>query len=388
MDTIYTVPVENFENLQKQLAKINNRSAKCGTSGFKLNVHGTDITPLGNGEVKVLYKVSITGEAPKIAGYTFIARLDHNTDPTGASNLVYAMPNATLTQEQRNLPALCDHCGTKRFRRDTYLLHEDATGNVIQVGRTCLKDFTGHDPEKILKYAGYLLSLYNSVNSATENEFHMNNWRTIETEHYLAYVALAIRTWGWVSGKTAYENGGTSTRQDAWTVMTDNQGYYERQGIVLTDEDRKKASEALTWALAQDKSKSDFMHNMVTVAETGYIDMASSGVAAAIIQVYFKACEKAATEKLDLGKSTHQGQKGDRLNLEVKVYGKSYGTGSYGPWTRVSMIDEAGNVYITFAGGKFDPAKDAKIRIRGTVKNHGEFKGVKQTNLNRVMETT
>lgn len=386
MSDIYRIPVEKFELLQVELAKLNRRSAKCGTSGFELVIHGTDVEPVGNGEVRVFYNASIAGEAPKIAGYTFVARLDHNTDATGASNLVYTMPGEIITAEQRSLPANCEHCGWKRFRRDTYLLRNDATGEIIQVGRTCIKDFIGHDPNQMLKYASYLRTAIEHVQNASQYDFQMNNWRTVEIGHFLKYVALSIRTWGWVSGKEAYDYGTRSTKADAWNIMTDTTEQFKREGVVVNEDDEKKAAEALAWAVKQDKTSSDFMHNMVTLAETGYIDYKSAGVAAAIIQVHQKALEREAQQKLDFTKSTHQGNKGDRLTIEVTVYGKSYGNGSYGPWTRVSMIDAAGNVYVTFAGGKFDPAKGAKVKIRGTVKDHGEFKSVKQTNLNRVME--
>lgn len=387
MSQLYRIPVEKFELLQMELNRINKRSEKCGTAGFELAIHGTEVVPVGNGQVRVFYTASIEGDAPKISGYTFIARLDHNTDPTGASNLVYSTPGTTLTPEQRSLPALCEHCGWKRARRDTYLLREDSTGKVIQVGRACVKDFIGHDPEKILKYAGLLMKAIEGAESASHDGYNgMTDWRTVDLKHYLKYVSLAIRKWGWVSSREAYSTGKEATRDDAWTVMVDNNRFWSQQGIVPTDEDTKNAEDALEWALKQDKTSSDYMHNLVTLAETGYIDGKSAGVAASIIQAYNKAMERETSNKIDTSKSSHVGKKGDRLTLEVTVYGKSYGSGSYGPWTRVSMIDSTGNVYVTFAGGKFDPQNNAKIKIRGTVKNHSEFKGTRQTNLNRVME--
>lgn len=384
----YRVPAENFDALQIELNRINKRSAKCGTAGFELVVQNTEIEPLPTGEVRVFYIVCIKGEAPKIAGYSFMARLDHNTDPSGASNLVYSMPGVTLTQEQRALPASCEHCGRKRFRRDTYLLQEEATGKVIQVGRSCIKDFIGHDPEKLLKYAAGLILLINHAKSASEYDFQMNNWRTVTISHFLAYVSLAIRSYGWVSGKEAYEHHKESTKDTAWNIMKGSVGGFAHNSVVLTDADQQTAQEVLTWVLQQPKSQSDFIHNLVTLAETGYIDYKSAGTAAAAVQVYNKAMETTKITTFDFSKSQHVGAKGDRLTLDVTVYGKSYGQGTFGPWTRVSMIDATGNVYVTFAGGKFDPAKDSTIKIRGTVKDHGEFKGIKQTNLSRVAELT
>lgn len=386
LDNIYKIPVEQFTILQEKLAKINKRSKKCGTNGFDLVIHKTNINKIGNGEVKVTYDVSLTGEAPKIAGYTFIARLDHNTDPSGDSNLVWGAPGKTIAPEERNLSANCDHCNRKRSRRDTFLLKSDNTGKTIQVGRTCLADFLGHDPEQFLKYCRLLKAASEGIKGGNKPAFFMNNWRTVETEHFLAHVVMAIRHWGWVSSKEAYETGRRSTREDAWNAMASTNGVYKQQGMIVTDEDREEAKKALAWACEQDKTKSEFWHNLVTVAETGWVDYKAMGIAAAIIPMHQKVLEQAAKKTLDFSKSIYQGNKGERLNLTVLVYGKSYGTGSYGSWTRVSMIDTAGNIYVTFAGGKFDPDEGRTIKIRGTVKAHGEFKGIKQTNLNRVME--
>lgn len=83
--------------------------------------------------------------------------------------------------------------------------------------------------------------------------------------------------------------------------------------------------------------------------------------------------------------STHQGAVGDRLILNIEVISTYEINGAYGVSTMHTMRDEEGNIYLwTTASKNWTPG--TKKRIRGTVKKHGEYKGVKQTVLTRCME--
>ena len=90
--------------------------------------------------------------------------------------------------------------------------------------------------------------------------------------------------------------------------------------------------------------------------------------------------------QVDLTGSEHMGNLKDRITGDVKVIGKKHGEGQYGPWTMVRMVTRnQGNVLVTFATGQnFNPEIGEDIKIKGTVKKHDVFNGIKQTMLNRV----
>jgi hypothetical protein len=47
-------------------------------------------------------------------------------------------------------------------------------------------------------------------------------------------------------------------------------------------------------------------------------------------------------------------------------------------------VDDAGNHYVWFASAEnLGRYRGRKLRLKGTVRGHGEFRGVKQTQLNR-----
>ncbi len=379
---VYEIPAGNFEAVQVKLEKINKRAKKMGVAGFALKVVGTSVVPQSNGEVDVLYQVEIEGETPRLAGYSFVASLDHDTDGSGRSNIVSTLGGATLTETQRNLPANCEHCGKIRSRRKTYLLQKAEDKSFIQVGSSCVGDFfDGNDPTKVLELAKLWTLVEDEVqkNTGPSYEFVMNSWRNVVLPHYLAYVARSIRGQGWTSSKRAFETGITATKDSAWTDM---QWQY-----VLDPQDKEVAEDTIEWVLKNvDKSKSDFNHNVVTLAETGYLGHKQIGVAASMVQMFLKAQSEARRPVIDFSKSQFVGTVGQKVEkLHVKVVSIVKGESYNGPWTRVTLTDDYGNLLVTFGTGKnFSPVEGTEMVITAKVKGHNVYKGTNQTMLNYV----
>lgn len=83
--------------------------------------------------------------------------------------------------------------------------------------------------------------------------------------------------------------------------------------------------------------------------------------------------------------SEYQGEVGDKLELVVTVEKTIALDGYYGPSTMHIMRDYDGNCYVwTTAARSWDV--DTEHSIRGTVKDHKQYKGVKQTILTRCRE--
>ena len=110
-----------------------------------------------------------------IAGWVFVATLDHEADegadegtairraPVGSRLISRIGEEAATAVESADLTAYrhggndCDHCGFNRRRKQTYVLYEAETGELRQIGSTCLKDYTGaHNPERIAAWAEWL----------------------------------------------------------------------------------------------------------------------------------------------------------------------------------------------------------------------------------------
>lgn len=74
----------------------------------------------------------------------------------------------------------------------------------------------------------------------------------------------------------------------------------------------------------------------------------------------------------------------ERLEFDCKVLKVSEFEGYYGVGTRYEFLDNDGNVYIWFTNSYQEIEEGSNIRIRATIKKHGEFKGCKQNVVNRV----
>ena len=82
-------------------------------------------------------EIDVLGEMPRLAGWKFIASIQH----TAEGNILKGF-GEEIPVHYRTVVSECDHCQTKRSRKKTYLLLSDIDG-YKQVGRTCLKDFMG-----------------------------------------------------------------------------------------------------------------------------------------------------------------------------------------------------------------------------------------------------
>ncbi len=382
---LYEIPAANIGTLEGKLAKLNKKAKKAGTEEIRLVRVGRRV----DDDSKVVYIVAIEGETVKFKGYTFIARLDHNVDTSGESNLVYSMPGEELPDQYRDAAANCDHCKWRRNRKDTFILRKDATlqeaSSLIQVGRTCLKDFFGHDPAEVARRLAYIVKLHDECREAT-GPAYVNDRRHIDTEEFLSFVSKAIREHGWVSGSAAWQNKDLVSTKD---IALDEMFPYAVDGRtktwhVPTNADRETADKALVFVKTMDPTKSDFNFNIVQIAKMLVIDSKAAGTAAAIIYCYNRHLEneekKAAAP--DLSGSEYVGEEKERLTLDVTILGSRLYNGDFGSYYVTRMLDAAGNLFVSF--GSYREDVDSKVTIRGTVKRHQEYNGVHQTILNRV----
>ena len=381
---LFNIPSANMEKLAKKIKTLNKKALKAGTGEIKITTISKTVDKNDDGTVDVRFQIALEGETPKINGWAFIARLDHNTDPSGESNLIYVMPSADLPEHFRNAGANCEHCGWDRRRRDTYILQNEDSGVYKQVGRTCIRDFIGIDPARIAEQAERYVKVLGLLDEAREPKWGgMNDHRDIHLPRYLSWVAQSIREYGWISGREAYENfDKVSTASQA---VGDMFATYKPQ--LPTDEDKELAEAAIAHVLTLEP-KNDFLHNIITITKQNYLDWKATGLAAAIMFVYNRHLEEEAKRKAaaDLSKSEHVGALKERLEMEVRIIGKRWIESMYGSTAIIRMLDANDNLFVTFASGRFgDEANiEDKVTIRGTVKKHDVFKDVKQTILNRV----
>ena len=98
-----------------------------------------------------------------------------------------------------------------------------------------------------------------------------------------------------------------------------------------------------------------------------------------------EASEWANSEWIGTAPDSKTKTRGSRLELEVEIKSIRYIHGDYGVRTLYTMATPEGNLVKWFASGIDVLGEDtgARYRIRGTVKAHETFKGIKSTLLTR-----
>ncbi|HUT79509.1 MAG TPA: hypothetical protein VM285_17565 [Polyangia bacterium] len=405
----YRIPDVNLPALEARIAALNKRATRLKLEPVKMLVLGREEVPLYEypdgalweapnrpGDepvgVRLYYLLEIDGQDPIIAGWRFIATLEHLLVDGVEKAVLRALPDQSIPPEYREAQATnCDHCRKKIQRRDTYLLREEASGDHKQVGSTCLRDFLGHgDPEAMAAYAELLASLGAFAEASEDADFGGGGGRIsyLPAETYLSYVALAIRLKGWTSRRKAEEEGGYATATFATDLMFPRQGTPEHERHYHEACDRAEAMAGLEWARGLDQQGaelSDYEHNLNVLAGAGLLEWRDLGLAASMVAMYQRDRERRQQQAQGAG-SEHLGAPKEKLELRATVTGAIPIDGNYGPCTLVRFLS-GGNVLIWFATGEPELEVGDSYDVRATVKRHDEREGIKQTIITRAKLT-
>ena len=362
----YNIPAVRFdwfktklETLGRKAKKLNGERLFCTVVGFH-----TEEDPKSRWHGQKIMEVFVACPEPKLAGWEFIARIDHANE---AGNIVRSTGLRDLPHEYRYSDPSCDHCGHKRRRRDTFVVYHEEHG-FQQVGSSCLKDFLGHgDADRIAKLAELRAAILGFAGGSFEGD--IRDTRYIDTERYLSYAAEMVLTWGFVSKKAARES------QRPSTAVTAHEAYMTSSR--LSSEAIQLARDALLWAMNLDETEkqplNDYLHNAWVVANTPVIELRALGIAASIVGVYYR------NQKTPMLVSQHIGSINEKMEIEVEVIdSRLIHTGS----TLVTMRDDQGNILKWFASGQ-GLSRGFKGVIQGFVKAHNVYKGKNETLLSR-----
>lgn len=379
-EDLFNVPEGNMPALTKAIERLSKKSEKSGAGPITLSVIGQTMNKIGDGSIAVYNQVVISGNPIKHNGWTFVARIDHNDDSTGAKNLVYTAPGEICPPQFYNAPANCEHCGYNRKRRDTFILLNEATGEFKQIGRTCVQEFTdGLDPMIV---AGHLERLKKAAEQAIESSQNipLNNRRFIDLTIYLAYVSKCIRDFGWISTKDAYEASLTGVHKTSTRDAALNMMYNGSSNNQPATEDFQHAEDAMAWATTLDGDRNEYTHNVVTLATDGYGDYKAAGVAASIVRIYDNHLNR-NKNVCSTNMPGYIGEVGKTIVGNVTLISNDVRTGSFGEYNLITMKASTGETLVTM--GRFDPGLPGRtFKLKAKVKSHEEYRGVKQTHVN------
>ena len=366
----FEIPAAGFDWFKEQMTRLGKRAKKLTGDRLFMTVVGFHFEESKDSKFfnQKIMEVFVACPEPKLAGWEFVARIDHANED---GNIVRTTDVRPLPEQYRNSEPVCDHCGHKRRRRDTFVVFNEAEG-FKQVGSSCLKDFLGHgDADKWAKLAELIASMGELKRIAWnkgEDGSALVDHRWIGTEMFLQLCAESILDRGWTSRKRSNETGRDSTADDVFARMHDKLP-------LISDAARNLAIAARDWACELEGELTDYEHNIKVVALSECLEPRSTGIAASIVGSYYAKNQPKGTS------STFQGVKGQKLEIEVTVDEVRSLEFSY----LCRMRDGHGNRFTWFATKPVLREHVGKaVKIRGTVKDHNDYKGMKSTVLTRV----
>lgn len=399
----YIIPADRLPLVQDLVAKVARKAAKIQAKGVL-----ADITPIGiqvgerstrkvmgEGGVErreVFFHVTITGSAPRLAGWTFVATLQHEEEGT----VIRTVPTVELEEgalkAYRAAKPVCDHCDIKRKRNDTFIVRNEV-GDLKQVGRNCLGDFLGTtSPQDAARLADLLTGLDEVLSDGS--------WGggsgpiVADLEEYLGYVARSMRENGWLSrtAARAQDRGHAATANQAWQSLFPMSPDDRKHALVPETEDAKRAEQALAWAenFFEGRDLNDFEHNLHIITMGGTVTYRTAGIAASLISCWERETgrqlERERAKKERRVSTGYLGTPGKREIFRARLEGVISLEGQYGVTTIHRFYTVEGQLLI-WKTGSARLEVGTEYEIKGTVKEHSLYREEMQTVLSRCAAT-
>ena len=380
------IPARNLPMVEQSIEKLNKRAEKYGLSErLTLKEISRDweqveaaLTGGRVGSVEMLV-LTVEGDCPTISGYRCLATLE----VIEGDLFIHPMTSADVPHRHRN-PATgrdCEHCNYERKRNETYVL--ERLGDTIQVGSSCLEDFTGDSKAKLfMKWASIMAAIRKVLVKAeklspNDTAFTPNDTELVgpDLAHYLGCCVAEAEVGGFEAKGKGY---GRCTADRAWDNMWDND--------FTSAEHRLKAAQIIAYVRndlgEKDENKlSDYEHNLVAACRHDWVNPKLRYFVASSISAFMRAHEE--TPSYDPG---FIGVKGTKERLIVEVVGSFVFRGRT---TVIKMIDIATKRAVVYFSNRKDQMKvGGQYVLTAQINKHDRFRGVDTTTITKVEEVT
>lgn len=397
----YSIYEGHMADLMKKITKIQNKCKKFGCE-FHFAEVGEEFKEVKDldGNIHTCRFVLVEAEGTaKVNDWLFVASVEH----TEKGNIfAKAMTEVEIPERYRTSNPICEHCNSNRTRTATFIIMNTVTGEFKQVGKSCLMDFTNGLSANAAAWFASLKQVFEEAEEAPVSCGYSE--RYYDTDEVLAYAAEVIRKFGYVKSEDS-----NSTKARTMDFLMVNKGmtrWMPEDEIKRIKRDMEKVNfnpvspeakemvnNALAWIQNQEASN-DYMHNLKTVCSLKYNPWNRIGMLVSLfptfnrdLEIQARKAEAEAKAKAEAQASNHVGSVGDRIQISVqfvKCLTSWENTFGYYPTTTYlyKIVDQEGNVF-TWKTSTFLDEENLPQMITGTVKEHSEFRGVKQTALTR-----
>lgn len=381
----YEIFEGNMERLEKKLATISRKCEKHGCE-FRYEVVGETFRDVKDGDRKVKARfviVEAEGTA-KMNGWQFVATLDH----TEKGNVIRSVAGFEVPERYYYSTPVCEHCNSKRSRKNTYIVLNTETGEYKQVGRSCLKEFTnGLSAEAVAQYISWFDEIIRGEEVLPGSSFRPY----YKTEEMLQYAAETVLKFGYTPnsafGRTTALRTADYYRLDNGMLVHDArmvQEELEESGYDKEDPQAKKMAQEVLQFVQDHEDDTNYFHNLKVVLSREYISGKEVGILCSSIPAYNREVayrERKEREKAENAGSEFVGEVGQRVAVHMASIKAVTGWETQWGYTFIyKMVDDEGNVFTWKTSNRIEAESGT---VKGTIKGHNEFRGTKQTELTR-----
>lgn len=395
----YAIYEENLPMLEKKLNRIANKCKKYGND-FVFEIVGEEIREqenkdTGKNEYFKFIIVEVEGTA-KIDNWECIAVLEQHETGNIIRRINTTIEIPARFQQTENL---CEHCNSKRQRKNLFVIHNTETNEYKQVGGTCLLDYTsGLNME-------YVTAFLNGITELEENNGVFPAMRHVPlypVDEILGYAVELIEKIGYFNSDsqlpTKYLVGNFCNERLDKAIEYIN-STFKHHGLkvevckedFLKEDTESKVEKIIDYYLSLENN-SEFINNVQIILKEGFVSRKNLGFLCYLPQGYSKHIKaeqeriiKEEKRKAQVENSCHYGEVGKRYkDIQVEKIEQI-----------ASWITDFGMTYlykITINGYDlvWKTSNDLYLAddeifdtIAFTVKEHKEYKGEKQTEVTR-----
>ena len=376
MTNTYTIPAIAKDELQKKLEKL---SKKAKTYGNHLewsfseefvvtrNIYTVeDRKQVKTGEENVFaVEITIDSDIVKKDGYTVVGQIEA---VEYEKNIVKMFDDTPIEMAWYTTQLYCSHCGVNRLRRFVFIV-KDESGRCKLVGKTCLKDYCGIDPKWIAMSEQLTDEIVNDYD-IDEYDFSGSGEYGYEVVRMIAEAYDIIKEHGYVKSD---EEHSTKSR-----LMYETRTEPSEEAVKFAEQMQDELSKADFSELT------DFLRDVKNLIEAKFCRMNAFGYIA-YAPVAFKNMMKKREQEQNReeakGLSNYVGNVGERITAEVKDVRLVTSWETVYGWTHLyKFTTPENNTLVWFASKCID---ENLKKITGTIKDHSEYDGEKQTVLTR-----
>lgn len=387
----YIIPGHRIEEARHRIEKANKRLQRAGITE-KFTYTETPTPQDVDGKKMEAYTLELSVPYISYQGWTFAAAVDILDNGT-----ILRSPNGVNAD---NLPRPdshnCDHCGVSRGRKYSYLLKNDNTGEIKQIGKSCLKLFLGVSP------VGLWTLQWDDLSDLEIDLNDNDSWSFVPimfTVDEVIRASMVVSDNGnkFISRARANERGIPSTSDTVADLLNpSSKGMFnmqQRESLMkdVQDINQDIIDEVMS---AAETVAGNYGENLRAVLGNEYITGKHLGLLCSIVSVYHR--NKAHQEKMKIQQeapSGHIGEIGEKItNIPVTIINKMSFDGTWNVQTMLIMrADDTGHILKWVSASAPQEVGGVKVEIgtklvidRATVKKHAEYQGVSQTDIIRV----